>query len=140
MDINKGFQIDEPNLFIPWGIEEMKLTNLFISKKLTHVTTGYYTTTCKSLNGLDCELGFHFAPRFNGHLKELEFFRRNYDDPKKSFDDFQSYFEKQFGEPTYSRKGSEGFNDYKWVIGNTEIIHNVFDRFGPEEHMRIIRL
>jgi len=138
MDIIKGFQVDDPKVFIPWGITEKTLKDIF-DNKLRQVTSGYYTTTCKSLNGLDCELGFHFEPRINGQLKELEFFRKNYNDQKKSFDDFQVHFEKQFGLPTYSKRGNEGFNDYLWTIGDVQIIHRIFDRFGPEEHMRIMK-
>ncbi len=54
MDINKGFQIDSPKIFVPWDVEEKELTDLFNGHELKHVTTGYYTTSCTSLNGLTC--------------------------------------------------------------------------------------
>lgn len=85
-------------------------------------------------------LGFHFEPRKNGILKELEFFRTDYSNQQKSFDDFQSHFEKSFGKPTSSTKGNEGFNNYEWNFNEVQIVHFVFDRFGPEEHMRIKKL
>jgi len=33
-----------------------------------------------------------------------------------------------------------GFNNYEWLLDNIQIVHFVFDRFGPEEHMRIKKL
>jgi hypothetical protein len=33
-------------------------------------------------------------------------------------------------------KENEGFNNYEWRINDVQIVHYVFDRFGPEEHMR----
>jgi len=140
MEITKGFQIDEPHLFIPWGITEKTLLDQFNGGGLHHVTAGYYTTTCKSLSGLNCNIGFHFDPRENGRLKELEFFRNNYDNQKVSFDDFQTHFEKEFGKPNDSRKGAEGFSDFLWQMNDIQIMHYVFNRYGPEEHMRIIKL
>jgi|SRR5688572_7994951 len=137
MDIHKGFQVDNPKIFVPWDIDENTLIDLFNGHELKHVTTGYYTTTCTSLNGLTCMLGFHFEPRSKGRLNELEFFRTNYDDQKKSFNEFQSHFVNVFGQPTNSTKVSEGFNNYEWQLNNVQIVHYVFDRFGPEEHMRI---
>jgi hypothetical protein len=137
MDINKGFQIDDPKVFVPWDIDEKELTNLFNGRELKRVTTGYFTITCRSLDSLTCMLGFHFDPRSNGRLNELEFFRTRYDDQKKSFDEFQMYFVKAFGQPTDMTKGNEGFNNYTWLLNNVHIVHYVFDRFGPEEHMRI---
>lgn len=138
MEIIKGFQLETPHIFIPWRINEYSLIGLFKGSKLRHVTNGYYTTTCICLNGLNCELGFHFEPRENGNLTELEFFRTSYEDLKKSFDDFQFHFEKYFGPSTFSREGTEGFTDYMWVFDNIGITHMVTERFGPEEHMRVI--
>ena len=137
MNIQEGFKIDEPDTFIPWDIDELTLTQKLNGHDFKHVTTGYYTTQCKSLNGLSCMLGFHFEPRKNGILNELEFFRTDYSDQEKSFNDFQSHFEKEFGKPTLESNGNEGFKNYTWIFDSVKIVHYVFDRFGPEEHMRI---
>ncbi len=140
LDINKGFKIDEPNLFIPWHIDEKKLIELFEGSDLKHVTTGYYVAPCLSLDTVSCMLGFHFEPRKSGRLHELEFFRTDYSDQRKSFDEFQEAFTKSFGVPLNMTQGDEGFNNYEWRIGNVQIVHFVFDRFGPEEHMRIRKI
>ena len=140
MDIDKGFQIDQPNIFVPWDIDEKTLTDLFKVQDLKHVTTGYYTISCISLDSLNCMIGFHFDPRSNGRLNEFEFFRMNYDNQQKSFDEFQNSFTKSFGQPTNTTNGNEGFNNYEWRLNSVQIVHFVFDRFGPEEHMRIKKL
>ena len=140
MDIDKGFQIDRPNIFVPWDIDEKTLKDLFKGQELKHVTTGYYTINCTSLDSLNCMIGFHFDPRSNGRLNELEFFRMNYDNQQKSFDEFQNAFTNSFGQPSSTTKGNEGFNNYEWRLNNVQIVHYVFDRFGPEEHMRIKKL
>ncbi|GAB2470187.1 hypothetical protein GCM10011375_40980 [Hymenobacter qilianensis] len=140
MNIQEGFKIDEPGIFIPWGIDEHMLTQKLNGHGYNHVTTGYYTISCKSLNGLNCMLGFHFEPRKDGFLNELEFFRTDYSDPGKSFTEFQSYFEAEFGKPTLEANGNEGFKNYAWNLDTVQIVHYVFDRFGPEEHMRIKKI
>jgi hypothetical protein len=140
MNIQEGYKIDEPQIFIPWGIDEITLIQKLDGHDFKHVTTGYYTISCKSLNGLDCKLGFHFEPRKNGFLNELEFFRTDYSNQVKSFNEFQSYFENEFGKPTSESNGNEGFKNYAWNLGNVQIVHYVFDRFGLEEHMRIKKI
>jgi len=140
MEINKGFNVDKPDIFVQWNIIETELLTLFQGYEIKHVTTGYYTADCSSLDGLDCMIGFHFEPRENGILKELEFFRMDYSNQQKSFDDFQLHFEKTFGKPTNKTNGNEGFNNYEWRPDDIQIVHFVFDRFGPEEHMRIKKI
>jgi hypothetical protein len=80
-------------------------------------------------------IGFHFEPQ-NGQLNELEFFRMKYDNQQKSLTNFK-FFHIRFGQPTSATKENEGFNNYEWRINDVQIVHYVFDRFGPEEHMRI---
>jgi hypothetical protein len=140
MNIQEGFKIEKPDVFIPWDIDEQTLIEILGKLESRHVTTGYYTISCKSLNGLDCILGFHFEPRKNGLLRELEFFRTDYSDQKMSFNEFQSHFEKEFGRPTSESMGNEGFKNYTWNLNGAQIVHFIFDRFGPEEHMRIRRI
>ena len=49
------------------------------------------------------------------------------------------YLTKYFGSPTTVSQGSEGFNDYEWRIEDIHIMHFVYNRFGPEEHVSIIK-
>jgi hypothetical protein len=136
-NLKRGFQINEPSIFVPWDIDETTLKSLFKGNDLKYVTAGYYTAVCTSLNGLKCIIGFHFSPRTNGKLNEFEFFRKDYSDRQKSFDEFQAVFVQTFGNPSSTTKGREEFNNYSWRFGNIKIEHYVFNRFGLEEHMHI---
>jgi hypothetical protein len=135
---NEGFKIDDPKIFVSWDTNEKTLKNLFRGQNLKHVTDGYYTINISCLDGLNCMLGFHFEPIMNGHLKKLEFFRKDYSDRQKSFSEFQNYFESAFGQPTIVCQGDDGLNSYEWHFNKVKILHYIFDRFGPEEHMEII--
>ena len=137
MDISRGFQIEQPELFIPWKVSEPDLQQIFGGHPLRHVTHGYFTTHCISLGGLSHELGFHFHPRGGGVLIELEFFRTSYADQAGSYQEFQRHLEQTFGQPTTTTPGSEGFPSHTWRLTGAEVVHFVYDRFGPEEHVRI---
>jgi hypothetical protein len=147
MDISRGFQISAPAIFVPWLADEAEITRLLAGSGIKKVTTGYYTLECEPLVGLRCLLGFHLHA--TGKFTELEFFRRSYDDLKGSFGDFQRHFESAFGEPTYkvdgsfeypAEVGSIGFPRSEWKLSGARIVHYIFDRFGPEEHMRIQKI
>jgi hypothetical protein len=109
MDISTGFQIEQPNIFVPWRITEPELLALG-GDGLHHVTRGYYTAPCVSVGGLSCTLGFHFRPRGDGRLVELEFFRRF----AMPLADFQRHFESVFGPPTKTEGGNDGFPSLGW--------------------------
>ena len=137
MNIAEGFQIEVPNVFVRWGVSETELQTLLEFYGLRCVARGYFVLSCKSLGGMAHELGFHFSPRSNGILTELEFFRRSYENQKASFEEFQKHFERFFGQPTKSTIGTEEFPSHAWELQDVRIVHYVFDRFGLEEHMRI---
>jgi hypothetical protein len=135
MDLRLGFALEDPSVTIPWGISETELKALLADKPLHFVTRGYLTLPVTVLRGLQCMLGFHF--RKSGRLSELEFFRLAYPDQRASFEDFQKHFEAVFGVPTHTADGDEGFPSHEWRLRGATIHHSVFDRFGPEEHMRV---
>jgi hypothetical protein len=140
MDLISGFPIESPNVFVPWGISESQLKSLLVEHGLKQVTHGYYTLSCVSLDGLSHQLGFHFHPRHRGTLNELEFFRRSYESLKVSFDDFQKHFEQSFGKPKIEESETEGYPAFSWSLNGVKIVHYVIERFGPEEHMRIMKV
>ena len=137
MDLRQGFEIERPAISISWGISEAELQELLAKTPPRRVTRRYFTLPVTVLGGLQCMLGFHF--RDPGHLSELEFFRTAYPDQAASFDEFQQHFESSFGKPSRATDGDEGFPNYEWRLPGATIHHYVFDRFGPEEHMRIRR-
>lgn len=138
MDLTDGFQIEKPEAFVPWGISEAELLAI-LPIAPHHVTAGYYVIDCTSLNGLQHALGFHFRPDENGRLRELEFFRRVYPTMDESYAEFQRHLEAAFGTPTTQKPGDEGLPNCTWHSGGATIRHYILERFGPEEHVRMVR-
>lgn len=145
-DITQGFQIENPKVFVPWSTNPSDLKALFrhsfFKRTLKKVTKTYYVAECVSLGGLRHSLGFHFADHQDkGVLGELEFFILDGTDWKSQFREFQSHLEMTFGEPTAARAGFDSDRPhFVWEFQGIEISHDVIDRFGVEEHVRIRRL
>jgi hypothetical protein len=97
-----GFTLFSPERFVPWEITEVQLTAIFDGLPLKHITTGYFVLDCEPFAGLQCSLGFHLHSA--KVLTELEFFRNNYSNQKKSYDEFQLHLETAFGQPTHTEK------------------------------------
>jgi hypothetical protein len=136
LDIQLHFALQTPRVDVPYGITESELVAL-AGPLLRHVAKGYFTIECTSLPGLTHQLGFHFEPRSNGRLVELEFFGLSQSDQAASYNEFQRSFERYFGKPSRTTLGDGGFPNHEWVIGGVSIRHFVLERFGPEEHMRV---
>jgi hypothetical protein len=132
-----GFTIEDPAVVVPWRIGEGELRSLLPSAR--EVAPGYLVADVVSLGGLRHSLGFHFEPRIDGRLTEFELFRLPADDVAKSFWLFDRHLRDTFGPPNFSRPGDEGLPTDRWVSVGAELTHFVFDRFGPEEHVRIRR-
>jgi hypothetical protein len=139
MDVSRGFEIEQPAAFVPWGISEAQFEQDFAALGLRHITRGYFTAHCVSLGGLPHELGFHFYPREGGGLNELEFFRSSHVSLAISFEDFQRHLEATFGEPTITVPEPGGFPSHTWQLRGADVVHFVIERFGPEQHVRIKR-
>jgi len=138
VNLSEGYQIEDPQVLVPWGITEGQLLKL-LPVKPREVTDGYYWLNCVSLSGLGHVLGFHFAPRQDGRLSEFEVFRRSYGDMVASYDEFQHHLVATFGEPTQQTPGDEGLPNCTWQLGTAQTQHSVFNRFRPEEHVRLVR-
>ena len=134
MDLSKGFQIEQPHVFVPWHTPETEFLDGFRGLHLRLVTHGYFTTHCTSLSGLSHELGFRFYPQ---GLVELEFFCSSCLDLPTSYDVFQRHLEETFGPPTLTSPGSEGYLSHTWTFPGVEILHYVQEHFGPAEYVRI---
>lgn len=139
MDLVRGFQLELPQLLVPWDISERQLQDLFTGMDLRRVTDGYFVGSCKTLGGLSHKLGFHFAPRTNGTLAEFEFFDNGHPDLKSSYQAFQPHLEITFGTPTLTSAGTEGFDSHVWLLPGGKVSHSVQEHFGPAEYVRIER-
>ncbi|MFN0179614.1 MAG: hypothetical protein ACKVZ0_12520 [Gemmatimonadales bacterium] len=144
MNLENGLQLERPAVFVPWSATRDALRQLFpepgIGRQGLKEVTGHYfvLSDVLSLGGLCHELGFHFGIR--GRLAELEYFRRSYEDVLGSYTEFQRHLESSFGPPTRREPGDEGCDRCVWQLTGAEVFHELVDRFGPEEHLRIVRL
>lgn len=134
----EGFPIEDPQVVVPWGVTEADLLAL-LPVRPRHVTAGYLTLEVVSLCGMRHTLGFHFQPRNQGRLAELEFFRLPYANLADSYAEWDEHLERTFGPPHARRPGDEGFDSCTWLVEGVELCHVVRDRFGPEELIRMRR-
>jgi len=139
MNITRGFQIEQPNVFIPWGISEQRLRALLASSNLRQITKGHYSISCLSLGDLAHELDFHFKPRLNGELSELEIYLRNARNPSSSFKRLQKHVESFFGAPDETKHVRRVFPEYSytWKIKGITIEHHVINRISEIDCIRI---
>jgi hypothetical protein len=135
MNISIGFQIEAPDVLVPWNISEKELNVLLGSHELRKVTNGYYVLPCKSLGGLSHHLGFHFTPRDDGRVCEFELFRPEVP-IEISYRDFQDHLELCFGPSLSTSSGTEGYPSHLWKIQDVQISHTVQEHFGPAEYLR----
>ena len=136
-DVASGFQLEEPFVFVRWGVSENSLISILSPATPRRVRSGYYWMECVSLRGLRHMIGFHFRPLVSGKLGQLEFSRAAYPDLKASYDEFQSHLVACFGEPHHSSLSDSGFDDCLWIFGRVRLSHVVFDRFGLEERVSL---
>jgi len=136
--ILSGIQIEEPEVFIPWDTSASDLAVLFSKYPLTRVTDDYYTIKdVRLLNNLTCNIGLHF----DNMLTRVEFFRNDYSDLDKSYNEFQMIFESKFGKPSKRIRDLANFESCEWDICNRiKIHHYVIDRFGLTEYLYIRRI
>ena len=141
-----GFQLEAPELTIAWGIRPAELEAAFHREApgvpLSKVRSGYYVAQCKALGNLRTMVGFHFSPLAdNGTLNELEFYDNGSAELAESFVLYQRHLEATFGAPSAVDAGtfSPDMPSYEWRNGRVRVAHFVVERFGPEEHVRVLR-
>jgi len=130
-----GIQIDAPNVFIPWDLCESEVRKIFLNYQVSHIVDAYYAIKdVRIFNTLVCNIGLHFDKA----LSRVEFFRNDYADLHKSYNEFQKVFIGKFGKPSRRSRASAGFDSCEWDIDNrVKISHFVMDRFGLTEYMFI---
>lgn len=136
MDVARGFQIEYPSTFLPWGATEEEVLDL-LARAPRRVTDGYHTVDCTALGGLLLTAGFHFDPRQDGRLREVELFRAHSEELATSFARFQHHLELTFGPPHTTTRRPQWYPDHQWRFGHVRVRHFAQRRFVHEEHVRI---
>ena len=145
MNISQGFEIEQPKVFVPWGITEKALLGLVKSSSLRHVTKGHFSLSCISLGGLSHELSFHFMPRVDGKLKELELYLKGAQRQPlaltQSFKRLQRHVEAIFGPPTIVNPIRKSYQEYSytWNLKGVRIEHHIRKRIWDADVVRIIK-
>lgn len=145
MDIAKGFQIEQPLVFIPWGVPAEEIESLFSGAVLERCTgDGFLLDSCKGLGGLDLRLKFRFD-RASGALCEIVLgsrktgFKVRHSRNKMRhiptevlYDQLQAHLEATFGAPTASSPGdgSVEFPDHTWLFQGVRIEHCAGEHVG----------
>jgi hypothetical protein len=135
MRLEDGFEVEDPEISLPWGATVESIRSL-LAGRVREVTPEYLVFDCVSLNGMPHKLGLHFR---DGGLRELEFFRNTDLGTTEAFAEVQTHLELTFGPPDRVGVGDLGPPSYSWQHGAAHIRHLVQYRFGPEEHVRIVR-
>lgn len=136
MELGRGFEIEFPSAVVPWGISEGELVAL-LPRPPRRVTDGYHTLDCTALSGLVLTLGFHFGPRRNGALRELEFFRAERIGLATSFVVFQRHLVATFGPPHVSTRRPRWYPSHEWTFGDVVVRHFAQHRFVHADKVRI---
>jgi hypothetical protein len=146
VNLRSGLEVEEPHAVVPWGISQTELQCLFgesgAGSQLRFVTDGYYVLHGRTIGGLNTSVGLQLRPRSEkGRLTELEFFDNGKKELQASFRLFQQHLEHALGPPSRTKAGSfsRDLPSYEWYLGRIRVYHWVMDRFGPEEHVRIVR-
>lgn len=139
-NLEKGLQFDQPNLFIPWKIDEAELMRLANPLGLIDRSDEYnvYVLPCSmfGIDNLEMVFRFDITP---GSLQYVWFVI-----PVQTDDDFENtqlalrkalgpealYVPPSKGPREYEEKGS----GYYWTFGDTEISHYIWDSAdGPKQ-------
>lgn len=144
-----GLTIDEPSLFLSWSATENEIPILLNGHEYKKVKEHYYsiivTLFDRLFNGCLC---LHFDTK--GKLSKLELFSSDSDYSNdatvlNSFKETQKILESYLGQPSkltsavYAlTKSNQNDKEYTWNFKNVKVIHNVWDRFGLEEHLEIL--
>lgn len=137
MDIARGFRLERPRIFVPWGIAPRELVSVFNGLDLQRIGDGYYLADCQSLGGLSHSLGFSFD-RTRRRLSKITFGMPNVS-IDESYKRFQQHLVATFGPPTRTSPGEEMEEcpHHTWLIPGVRIEHYVIEHFGPSEWVYI---
>lgn len=143
MNLALGVALESPPVLVPWSATRRDLLDLFPAGAdrdggIQQVTACYLVQRgVTSLGGLNHAIGFHLG--LLGRLARVEYFRAEPHDLRESFADFQRRLEQALGAPTRRDPGPLGVDRAVWRVPGAEVLHELVERFGPEEHLWMVR-
>jgi hypothetical protein len=127
MEIERGFQLENPKIFIEW---EATLDRLPVKEGLLKVTDEYYVMNGTALGGLALRVGLLLQHK---RLVRIELLRQSEMDLANSYRDFQRRLEATFGPPDVTHSADGGYKCLEWNCGKAIVTHSVIERFSLEE-------
>jgi hypothetical protein len=139
VEIAKGFQLEQPRVFVSWDITHQELESLFQGLGLRRVGDGFHLSGCSSLGGLSHSLGFGFS-RTGGKLSEIGLHVPGVS-IEESYQQLQQHLIATFGPPTSSSPGAEMAEcpHHTWLLPGVRVEHYVIEHFGPAERTYITK-
>jgi len=127
MDLTRAFPLDVPRLDVPWGLTEQAFLDLVRPYRPQKITNGHYEMRCKFFGLPESPVHFHFEPRTNGRLSQIEFFRKPQRQKKKGFDQLQRSLEKYLGAPTQRDEArGDDVQPAHWQVGKVSVAHEYY--------------
>jgi hypothetical protein len=141
--LGKGFQIEEPFVFLPWGAPLVQICEL-LSVHVVSFRDSIVNASGTVLNGLQCSMLLHGTRSYGQsatreRLAMISFWKQG--DFRATFDEIQGHLERTFGPPEETLPGGNGGPaDCKWVLHGVVIAHYVEDRGGLQGRASIRRM
>lgn len=143
-NLEKGLQLDKPELFIPWKIDERELIRLANPLGLIDRSDEYnvYVLPCSmfGIDNLEMVFRFDMTP---GSLQRVEF--QIVIQADDDFENTQFALRKALGTETrhipFSKKpreDEENGSGYYWTFGDTEMSHHIWDSADGPIQMIVI--
>ena len=132
--------LDEPKQCISSRMKPL-LRQLRASEVHYHMAApGYLVFPGKAFHcDILLNIGVHFKA---GRIQFLEFFRvippeqRKGDDAAASYAELSAVLRRAYGSPAEAEE-REDCRWEQWPLGKLTLLHSLWDRFGPEEHLQV---
>ncbi len=137
LDLSQGFQLEKPNILIPWEITEKAARHLLAPYAPEQLPDGNFSIPCVSMGGLEHKLGLQFDRDGTGRLSKLHIGVERTMGFAGVFWHVQRHMEAAFGRPTdIEQPDPRVYNlpSSRWDQRHVRIEHRVMERFGPKEH------
>jgi hypothetical protein len=134
MDITRAFPLDVPRLDLAWGLTEQAFLEMLRPYRPQKITNGHYEMRCRFFGLPESPVHFHFEPRTDGRLSQVEFFRKPQRQKRKGFDQLQRSLEKYLGVPTRREQArSDEVHPVHWQLGKVSVAHEYYYHGGHYE-------
>lgn len=142
--VQTGLLLQEPPLFIPFGIDATHLLELLGDTRSEKVSDAQYSIQANPLGGFCCLVNFFFAEEKPKLLSLLQLCRNaeyyNTHTLQQSYQEFQKYLRLNFGSPMLETDAGNGFLNCVWELGDVVVRYTISSCAGLAERVEIFRI